>query len=75
MSLRELAKQLAEYADSIRLVFASCQPAAADSARAVRLASRRMSRSRLASCCLARWTLDDGEMATAAVGANEVQVG
>jgi len=54
-------------ADSIRLVFASCQSAAADSARAVRPASRRMSRSRSASCCLARWTLDDGEMATAVV--------
>ena len=54
-------------ADSIRLVFASCQPAAADSDRAVRPASRRMSRSRPASCCLARWTLDDGEMATTAV--------
>ena len=49
-------------ADSIRLVLASCQPAAADRARAVRRASRRMSRSRSASCSRARWTLDDGEM-------------
>ncbi len=42
----------------------TCQPAAADSARTVRPASRRMSRSCSASCCLARWTLDDGELAT-----------
>ena len=46
-----------------RDVFASCQPASADSARALRRASRRMSRSRSASCSRARWTLDDGEMA------------
>ena len=59
-------------ADSIRLVFAACQPAAADSARAVRPASRRMSRSRSASCCRARWTLDDGEMATPARQARPV---
>ena len=54
-------------ADSMRLVFASCQPAAADSALAVRPASSRISRRRSASSCLARWTLDDGEMATAMV--------
>jgi hypothetical protein len=42
------------FADSIRLVLASCQPAAADRARAVRQASRRMPRSRSASCSRAR---------------------
>ena len=50
-------------AASIRLVLASCQPASADRARAVRCASRRMSRSLSASSWRARWTLDDGEMA------------
>src|SRR5271166_2468355 len=54
-------------ADSMRLVFASCQPAATDSARAVRPASSRISRRRSASSCLARWTLDDGEIATATI--------
>jgi hypothetical protein len=34
-------------------------PAAADSARAVRPASSLISRSRSASCCRARWTLDE----------------
>jgi hypothetical protein len=41
-------------ADSMRLVFASCQPAAADNARAVRPASSLISRSRSASCCRTR---------------------
>ncbi len=49
----------------MRLVFASCQPAAADRARAVRPASSRISRRRSASSCRARWTLDDGETAMA----------
>jgi hypothetical protein len=51
-------------ASSIRLVLAGFHPAAADSSRPDRRASRRMPRSRSASCCRARWTLEDGDSVT-----------